>query len=152
MGRGEGTWEMDDGDLQMALEEGASIGGDIEVYDVGGHQDDDVSLEEKEIMDFRLREEEHEIAFNGLPRLSCFAHTVQLVTLKFNKDKHVASVLKRVTAMVRSANTSKNVTELLIKETGVKLIGACPTRWSSTFLMIERLLRVQDTLTRFWLT
>ena len=95
-GRGEGTWEMDDGDLQMALEEGASIGGDIEVYDVGGHQDGDVSLEEKEITDFRLREEEHEIAFNGLLKLSCFAHTVQLVILKFNKDKRVASVLKRV--------------------------------------------------------
>ena len=94
-GHGEGTWEMDDGDL---LEEGASVGGDIEVYNVGAHQDGDVSLEEKEITDFRLRKEEHEIAFNGL---SCIAHTVQLVILKFNKDKHVASVLKRVTAVVR---------------------------------------------------
>ena len=81
-------------------------------------------------MDFRLREEEHEIAFNRSLRLSYFAHTVQLVILKFNKDKCVASVLKRVTAVVRSANTSKNVTELLIKETGVKLIGTCLIRWS----------------------
>ena len=94
--------------------------------------------------DFADREHEHVLAFEGMTRLSCFAHTVQLVLLKFNKDKRVAAVLKKATSVVKKFNMSKNATEQLVNEAGVKLLGVCPTRWSSTYLVIERLLRVRE--------
>ena len=43
-------------------------------------------------------------------------------------------------------NKSTKATEKLIKKSGKKLINACPTRWSSTFLMISRLLEVKSSL------
>ena len=98
--------------------------------------------------EFADREREHVLAFGGMTRLSCFAHTIQLVLLKFNKDKRVAAVLKKVTSVVKKFNMSKNATEQLVNEAGVKLLGVCPMRWSSTYLVIERLLRVQESLTK----
>ena len=51
-------------------------------------------------------------------------------------------------AIVRKCNKSKNAMERLEKECGIKLVGLCPTRWSSTFLVVERLLRVRDGLNK----
>ena len=106
---------------------------------------EDIDIDE-ELREFENNEQSIGVAFHGLKRLSCFPHTIQLVVAKFVKDKKVSSVLKRVFAMVKSFNKSKNATEELVKKAGVKLVGRCPTRWSSTFLVIKRLLRVQEPL------
>ena len=68
--------------------------------------------------EFADREREHVLAFGG----SCFAHTIQLVLLKFNKDKRVAAVLKKVTSVVKKFNMSKNATEQLVNEAGVSTL------------------------------
>ena len=41
-------------------------------------------------------------------------------------------------------NKSTKATEKLIKKCRKKLVNSCPTRWSSTFLMISRLLEVKS--------
>ena len=76
-----------------------------------------------------------------MTRLSCFAHTLQLVVI----SKQVSAILNRVFAVVSKFN---NATERLEKECGVKLVDLCPTRWSSMFLLIERLLSVRESLNK----
>ena len=49
------------------------------------------------------------------------------------------SLLKRVNMLTRA-------TERLVSLCGRKLIKDCPTRWSSTYLVIERLLQVKSAL------
>ena len=48
--------------------------------------------------------------------------------------------------LVARINKSTKATEKLITLCGKKLIKDCPTRWSSTFLMIEHLLLVKSSL------
>jgi len=52
--------------------------------------------------------------------------------------------MKHTKAIVRKMNTSTKATERLITLSGKKLIKDCTTRWSSTFLLINRLLDVKD--------
>ena len=49
-------------------------------------------------------------------------------------------------ALVKKVNKSSKATERLVYLCRKKLISDCPTQWSSTFLMIERLLDVKDAL------
>ena len=55
-------------------------------------------------------------------------------------------LLKHTHALVRKVNSSTKATERLISLCGKKLICDCPTRWSSTFLLIERVLEVKASL------
>lgn len=99
--------------------------------------------------DFVAREFEHDMAFKFFgKRLSCFAHTLQLVVLKFNKELSCKEVLKKVCALVKKVKKSSKATEKLLSLCHKKLVGNCPTRWSSTYLMIERLLEVRVPLTK----
>ena len=73
-------------------------------------------------------------------RLSCFAHTLQLVVSKFDACKEAINRAKKLVAKI---NNSVKATEMLKILSGIKLLGDCPTRWSSTFLLLERLLRAR---------
>lgn len=92
-------------------------------------------------------EEKEHVAFYGLNRVSCFAHTLQLVVQKFDEITEIKSVLKRAHRLVRKFNTSAKATEKLIAKCGKQLLRDCPTRWSSTYLLIECLLAVRSALT-----
>ena len=48
--------------------------------------------------------------------------------------------------LVKKFNKSCKATELLIEKAGKKLVSDCPTRWDSTYLMINRLLDVKSYL------
>ena len=48
--------------------------------------------------------------------------------------------------VVHKINKSVKATEMLIKMARKNLASACPTRWSSTFLMILRLLEVKSSV------
>ena len=52
--------------------------------------------------------------------------------------------MKRIHALVKK---SSKATEALLSLCHKKLIADCPTRWSSSFLMLERLLEVKMPLT-----
>lgn len=119
--------------------------------------DDDLSSEdgefrdennEEEIMDlsnreddFDICEEDHTIAFQSyFKRISCFAHTLQLVVNKFNSCSRVIS---RTKSLIKKVNKSSKATEKLIEYGSVKLVSFCPTRWSSFFLAIDRILSIK---------
>ena len=55
--------------------------------------------------------------------------------------------MKRAHSLVQKSNVSAKATEKLIAKCGKKLLRDCPTRWSSTYLLIERLLAVRSSLT-----
>ena len=86
---------------------------------------------------------EHEIAFVGYRRLSCFAHSLQLVVSKFDECSVFRHTIKKAKNIVSKFNKSTKATEKLIANAGLKLLGDCPTRWSSTYLLINRFLTVK---------
>ena len=47
---------------------------------------------------------------------------------------------------MRRVNKSSKAIEMLISLSSKKLVSDCPMRWSSTFLMIERLLAIRGQL------
>lgn len=123
------------------------------VYEV---EDDDNEKEEVEPEasvqdeeDFEDKETDHDIAFKFYCKcLSCFSHTLQLVVNKVSEERSFQKIMKRASALVRKVNKSSKATEKLLSLCRKKLVGKCPTRWSSTFLMIERLLEVKIPLTQ----
>ena len=102
---------------------------------------------DEEVEDFETKEIDHDITFSAfISRLSCFSHTLQLVVRRFDEVSSYRSVLKRVRALIKRVNMSTKATEKLISLSRKKLLKDCPTRWSSTFLVIERLLEVRSSL------
>jgi len=75
-------------------------------------------------------------------------NTLQLVVLNFSEDESLKRILKRAFALVRKVNKSSKATKKLILFCHKKLVGNCPTRWSSTYLLIDRLLEVRTPLTQ----
>ena len=87
---------------------------------------------------------DHRVTFKFFgTRLSCFAHTLQLVVHKFDEDKTFRKLLNRTFSLVKKVNRSSKATEKLLTLCHKKLVGNCPTRWSSTYLLIVRLLEVK---------
>lgn len=78
--------------------------------------------------------------------MSCFAHSLQLVINKYNDVGSYTRLLTTTHKLVKKVNKSSKATEKLILLCGKKVIGNCPTRWSSSFLMIERLLDIKGAL------
>ena len=55
--------------------------------------------------------------------------------------------MKKVHALIGKVNKSSRAMEALISKCQKKLVKDCPTRWSSLYLMLERLLEVKTALT-----
>lgn len=116
------------------------------------HEDDDDSedLDELSTLEDESEEyidcEDHDEAFYSLNRIACFSHTLQLVVNKFNELNKFKELLKRAHTIVRKVNSSTKATERLIALCRKKLVKDCPTRWSSTFLLLECLVDVSDSL------
>ena len=99
----------------------------------------------KEVAEFDEKESDHDLRFSceDYERLACFSHTLQLVVLKFDEVKPCKDALSKAKKLVAKVNKSVKATEMLRKLSRVKLRGDCPTRWSSTFLLLERLVKVK---------
>ena len=100
-----------------------------------------------EISNFEQTEWHHNEAFIGYKRLSCFIHTLQLVIKIFEANPSCKNSLQKAHSIVKKVNKLCKATEKLTENAGKKLIGDCPTRWDSTYLMISRLLDVKHHLT-----
>ena len=87
-----------------------------------------------------------DIALTLYQRVSCFTHTLQLIVHLHDALPHMKSTISRAHKLVSKMNKSTKATERLIKKSGKKLINACPTRWSSTFLMISHLFEMKSSL------
>ena len=123
--------------------------------DVGGDEsdndadDDEMYIEEipsNEENDFLDCEESHAEEFICYNRISCFSHTLQLVVNKFSDCDSFKQLMKHAHVLVRKFNLSTKATEQLISLSGKKLTKDCPIRWSSTFLMVNRMLEVRNHL------
>lgn len=99
------------------------------------------------VREYECNEEDHDLTFSGIcHRLSCFSHSLQLVMSEYEKMHSLKKVVKKAQGLVAKCNKSVKVTEKLLKLCGKKLIASCPTRWSSSYLLIERLLDVKPYL------
>lgn len=102
-----------------------------------------------ECADFEGREVDHELVLGTVfKRVSCFTHTLQLVVNIFQQCKSFKNLLTSAHSVVRKVNKSTKATERLIALSGKKLVGDCATRWSSTYLLVLRMLQVRTALTQ----
>lgn len=110
--------------------------------------DDDIDkLIDEDVAEFDSCDEQHDTQFQivGMgKRLSCYSHTLQLVVTTFTKDPYIKSLLREVYKLVKKVNSSAVATGKLLRLCSKKLVSHCPTRWSSTFLVIKRLLDVKE--------
>ena len=100
------------------------------------------------VVDFEQHELDHDVAFALQKRVSCFAHTLQLVVRKFDTLRKPKRVLARAHRLVSKVRKSTKATERLISLSGRKFIADCPTRWNSTYLMISRMVDVRNELSQ----
>ena len=127
--------------------EGESDRGESEEVEEEQEDSDDEDLVEDEKEDFETKELDHEVTFMSfINRLACFAYVLQLIVRKFDEISSYRALLQRVRALTKRVNMSTKATEKLISLCSKKLIKECPTRWSSTFLVIQRLLQVKSAL------
>ena len=107
---------------------------------------------EREIMDFEQAEEDarFHLQERGLQHLRCFSHLLQLVVSFFDNIRKKRNSVPKFTQAILSAkklvskfNHSTVATQKLLVKTGKKLRADVVTRWSSTYLLIERLLQLK---------
>ena len=132
--------------------------GDDEVFTGDECESDNDELEEEDeeceidvdqdVVDFECEEMSHASVFKrqGLKRLSCFSHTLQLVASSFNKDASAKALLSTAYEVVKQVSKSGKATEALIRVTGKKLVSRSVTRWTSAYLVVNRLLEVKEHL------
>ncbi|CAM4713087.1 unnamed protein product [Leuciscus chuanchicus] len=71
-------------------------------------------------------------------------HTIQLVVHMLQKETTVKRVLDKARSVVKLFRKSSIATQRLLDQCGVIVVNDYPTRWSSTFNMVTRLLTVKD--------
>ena len=113
--------------FQQQLEDTDTGETDDEEEEIEELSQGDESYEE----DFEDREIDHDLTFKSFcKRLSCFAHTLQLVVNKFSDDDSVAATMKRAHTFVKKVNTvyllkirqdKKNYCRVLPKQLEIKL-------------------------------
>jgi len=89
---------------------------------------------------------------NQISDVACAAHTLQLSIKKGIELSDCNKILKKVSSLVSAFHHSPKRTHALEKQLEqvgkpiLTLIQSCPTRWNSTYYMIERLLELRPSL------
>ena len=136
--------------FRMQVQDLSAIGDEQEeeIDDLEREVQQQGTVEMDESTDFDDREMDNTTAFGTLHRISCFTHTLQLVVNKFSKITTFATVLDHAHALIKKVNSSVKATERLVSLSKKKLIRDCPTRWSSTYLRVNRMFEVRNSLTQ----
>jgi hypothetical protein len=79
-------------------------------------------------------------------RFSCLAHCIQLVVRSLDKVPSFINVLTKARSVVSTIRVSSVATQKLISLSGKTVIPDCPTRWSSSFLLVSRLLELKPAI------
>lgn len=77
--------------------------------------------------------------------MRCGAHTLQLAVRDGLKERNVATLLGKIRQMVTVARTPK-ISAILLKRANKMAILDQPTRWGSTYQMVDRLLELKPVL------
>ena len=80
----------------------------------------------RDIEEFDDKEESFDTVFSSedYERLSCFAHTLQLVVSKFDEVRACKEAIKRAEKLVAKINKSVKATEMIKKLSGIKVLSA----------------------------
>lgn len=82
--------------------------------------------------------------------LPCYAHTLNLVVQ--DNLKFIQGILKKCKEIVTFFKNSTSAMEIFKKEQDtekpLKLLQECPTRWNSSYYMIERILKTNEAIGR----
>ena len=127
----------------IAIEKETEVGVEDELHGKDEEMECDSSDILKEIESFDTAENHHDSVFASLNRLSCFSHTLQLVARQFDASASAKKVLSKVYCLVKRFSKSGKATEKLITLSRKKLLSHCPTRWSSTHIVVSRLLELR---------
>lgn len=73
-------------------------------------------------------------------------HSLQLVVHMIQKEAGVKRVLDKARSILKLFRKSSVATQRILDECGLIVVNDCPTRWSSTFSMVARLLKVKDSV------
>lgn len=82
--------------------------------------------------------------YGTLERTPCVVHTLQLVVRMIQKDQATRRLLDKTSSFVKKFRKSSVATEQLLEKSELILKKDCPTRWSSTYEMVSRLLEVRE--------
>ena len=91
------------------------------------------------------------VRFAGLgPHIPCFAHTINLATQRGLQVRSLDRLLGRIRRIVKYFHHSPKATSILSSKINLleipgpqKLVIDCPTRWNSTFDMLQRYLKLE---------
>ncbi len=75
-------------------------------------------------------------------------HTLQLVVNMMQKEAGVKRILDKARSVVKLFRKSSIATQRMLDMRGLTVVNDCPTRWSSTFNMVARLLKVKDSVSQ----
>ncbi len=107
------------------------------------------STEELDTSDYELKETDSNMAFSrSFHQMSCFTQTLQLVASQFESDKILQSLVQKTKIIVTKVNSIISSTETPIAIGAEKLAQEEPTRWCSTFLLVDRLLKVRTEISQ----
>jgi hAT family C-terminal dimerisation region len=107
----------------------------------------DVDTEEiEESVDTVDEEDPTEFPIQTHNRLSCFIHSLLLCLKKFDAGKIFENIVTKVKLLVSKFSSSQVLTGELLRLSGLKLLSFSNTRWNVTFLVIQRLLLVKDSV------
>ncbi|KAJ8928549.1 hypothetical protein NQ314_018887 [Rhamnusium bicolor] len=76
--------------------------------------------------------------------LPCFAHTLNLVAQKVCEDDAIHEIIKAVKQIITFFKHSVAASDELRKRNDLKLIQSVPTRWNSTYYMLEKFVKISE--------
>ena len=78
-----------------------------------------------------------------LKRMACMPHAMQLVVNEMSNCAAIRPILDSARRMEEKFRKSSIATQKLVLKSKKTVIADCSTRWSSTFLLLQRLIELK---------
>ncbi|XP_057691466.1 zinc finger BED domain-containing protein 4-like [Corythoichthys intestinalis] len=115
---------------------------DNEESDCTSSEDESTDMSDPEGIEVaEVSGEDHGFGALDICSIPCVVHTLQLVVNMIQKEISINRLLSKVRQLVKLFHKSS-----VCQFCQFKLVKDCPTRWSSTYLMISRLLQIKNSV------
>ncbi|XP_024135954.1 uncharacterized protein LOC112151330 [Oryzias melastigma] len=113
-------------------------------------EEEDSSDDSEDPMENFSESEADELRYHNtnLERIPCVVHSLQLVVHLLQKEASVNRLVDKARSVVKLFRKSSVATQRLLEKCGLIVVNDCPTRWSSTYNIITRLLAVKDSVSQ----